>query len=142
MKFRVVAEPDMNCFATDERLQIFMKKITEITVAIVTKQIREEVTEMISKLVTSILTTMTTRISAVQKVVFEHIEEIFTLKDTVTGCESLCDIQGKICFGGERCKPSTEEKPDCAPCDTRPEEPASKQPQAPVDPKPTLPKEH
>ena len=117
MKFRVVAEPDMSCFANDERLRIFMKKITEITVAIVTKQIREEVTEMISKLVTSILTTMTTRISAVQKVVFEHIEEIFTLKDTVTGCESLCDIQGKICFGSERCKPS---KPDCAPYVTEP----------------------
>jgi hypothetical protein len=114
MKFRVVAEPDMNCFATDERLRIFMRKITEITIAIVTKQIREEVTELISKLVTSILTTMTTRISAVQKVVFEHIEEIFTLKDTVTECESLCDIKGKVCFGGERCKPSTEE-PDCAP---------------------------
>jgi hypothetical protein len=111
MKFRVVAEPDVSCFATDERLRIFMKKITEITIAIVTKQIREEVTEMISKLVTSILTTMTTRISAVQKVVFEHVEEIFTLKDTVTGCESLREVADKICFGGTESK-----KPDCAPC--------------------------
>jgi hypothetical protein len=138
MKFRVVAEPDMNCFATDERLRIFMKKITEITIAIVTKQIREEVTELISKLVTSILTTMTTRISAVQKVVFEHIEEIFTLKDTVTECESLCDIKGKICFGGERCEPYTEE-PDCAPYNTEPKEPPAR---PPVSPKPTLPKEY
>ena len=116
MKFRVVAEPDVSCFATDERLQIFMKKITEMTIAIVTKQIREEVTEMISKLVTSILTTMTTRISVVQKVVFEHIEEIFALKDTVTGCESLCEVADKICFGGTNCMPPTIKKPDCAPC--------------------------
>jgi len=138
MKFRVVAEPDMSCFATDERLQIFMKKITEITIAIVTKQIREEVTELISKLVTSILTTMTTRISAVQKVVFEHIEEIFTLKDTVTECESLCDINGRICFGSERCKPPTQ-VPDCAPYNTEPKQPPVL---PPATPKPTLPKEY
>ena len=102
MKFRVLAEPDMGCFASDERLKIFIQKITEITVSIVTKQIHEEVSILISRLVTSILRTMTTRISIVQKIVIDHITEICSLEDTVTGCETLCDVDGEICIGGTK----------------------------------------
>jgi hypothetical protein len=49
MKFRLIAEPNMDVFASDIRLRTFIREVTELTVSIVTKQCTEEIAVLVAK---------------------------------------------------------------------------------------------
>jgi len=97
MKFRVVAEPNMDIFSSDIRLRTFIREVTELTVSIVTKQCQEEIAILVQKLVTSLTSSMEVRVKLIVETIIEQIAAL-CLEDSMTACYNLQDIKEKICF--------------------------------------------
>src|SRR5260221_1969494 len=101
MKFRLVAEPNMDIFASDERLQTFIYEVTKLTVTIVTKQCNEEIAILVKTLVSSLSRTMEERVQIIMKTVIQQIAAL-CLEDTMTSCQNLGEIKEKVCFGSKQ----------------------------------------
>lgn len=98
MKFRVVAEPNMDIFASDIRLQTFIRQVTELAVSMVTKQCSEEIAVLVAALVASMSNSMTARVSLLQETIIEQIAAL-KLADTMTGQNVLNIIENQFCVG-------------------------------------------
>jgi hypothetical protein len=98
MKFRVVAEPNMDIFASDIRLRTFIREVTELTVSIVTEQCNQEMKALVAELVTSMSKSMTGRVSILQETIIEQIAAL-RLASTMTGHNSLNIIEDQFCVG-------------------------------------------
>lgn len=119
MKFRVVAEPNVDVFASDIRLQTFIRQITELTVSIVTKQCSEEIAVLVAALVASMSKSMTARVSLLQETIIDQIAAL-RLADTMTGENTLNIIEDQFCVGPIR---SNKPAPPCIPEDPHPKVP-------------------
>src|SRR5260221_10017533 len=97
MKFRLIAEPNMDCFSSDIRLRTFIRQITELTVSIVTKQCTDEISILIGILVANLTCSMEVRIKLIVETIIEQIASL-CLEDTMTACHNLDEIKEKVCF--------------------------------------------
>ena len=97
MKFRLIAEPNMDCFSSDIRLRTFIRQITELTVSIVTKQCTDEITILMGILVANLTCSVEVRIKLIVETIIEQIKYL-CLQDTVTACHNLDEIKEKVCF--------------------------------------------
>jgi len=97
MKFRLVAEPNMDTFTSDIRLRTFIQEITALTVSIVTKQCTEEIDIRIKELVEVLTSSMKFRIELIVETIIKQIATV-CLEDTITACRNLEGITEKICF--------------------------------------------
>jgi len=98
MKFRVIAEPNMDLFASDIRLRSFISEVTKLTVSMVTKECSEEIAVLVTTLMASLSNSMTTRVSLLQETIIEQIAAL-KLADTMTGCHTLHGIEDRFCVG-------------------------------------------
>jgi hypothetical protein len=97
MKFRLIAEPNMDVFASDIRLRTFIRQVTELTVSIVTKQCTDEIAILIAALVASLTSSMEVRIKLIVETIIKQIATL-CLEDTMTACQNLGEIKEKVCF--------------------------------------------
>jgi hypothetical protein len=97
MKFRLIAEPNMDVFASDIRLRTFIRQVTELTVSIVTKQCTEEIAILVAALVASLTSSMEVRIKLIVETIIKQIATL-CLEDTMTACQNLNEIKEKVCF--------------------------------------------
>ncbi|KDR71564.1 hypothetical protein GALMADRAFT_1345373 [Galerina marginata CBS 339.88] len=98
MRFKIIAEPDMQVFATDKRLQGFIQTITRSTVDTVTQEIMKEVTTLFEQAVVhinqSINQSITTRMATVTDTVIAQLSAL-TISGGVTEFQSL-NLNAKI----------------------------------------------
>jgi len=103
MKFRLIAEPDMDIFASDIRLRTFIREVTELSVSIVTKQCQEEIAVLVAALIASLSASMEVRIKLIVETIIEQIAAL-CLEDTMTACHNLNEIKERVCFP-RHCEP-------------------------------------
>ena len=98
MKFRVIAEPNMDIFASDARLRTFISEVTNLTVSMVTKQSSEEIAVLVTTLMASLSNSMSSRVSLLQETIIEQIAAL-RLGDTMSGHHTLHGIENQFCVG-------------------------------------------
>lgn len=84
MKFKIVAEPDMNAFTNNPRLEAFIRSITETTMSRVTEDILAEFTATLQQAIQRTNETIATRLSTITESVIKQIASLTNIGGVAT----------------------------------------------------------